>query len=300
MECVDLRQFGEGKWRKVDDRPFGGGPGMVMMPGPLTAAIRSVRTTESHVVYLSPQGKRLQVADAKRLAAKAHLILVCGHYEGIDERVVQGEVDEEVSIGDYVLTNGCLPALVLIDVMARFVPGVLPTEAAAEESFEAGDLDWPHYTRPQLFEKREVPAVLCSGDHEKVARWRRAQAVAKTAQQRPDLLWGNVPACSAAGVILWVADLKASVRFYQQVLDWETEVLAEHKAVVRTRSLELLLLEGREEGHRLHFLRVEGASELPQRLERCGYPCRIESNRLEICDPDGHHWSVGLTTRVAT
>jgi tRNA (guanine37-N1)-methyltransferase len=287
VDCVDVRQFGEGKWRKVDDRPFGGGPGMVMMAGPLTAAIRSVRTAESHVVYLSPQGRRLQAGDAKRLAAKQHLILVCGHYEGIDERVVQSEIDEEVSIGDYVLTNGCLPALVLIDALARFIPGVLSTAAAEEESFEAGSLDWPHYTRPLEFEGCEVPAVLRSGDHRAIARWREGEALAKTVERRPDLVWKD----RSPGVMLWVRDLQVSLRFYQQVLGWEAVVIETCKAIVQTPSLQLVLLEGdRSETHQLY---ERGSDELLHRLERGEYPFQRDGKGLEIRDPDGHHWSIG-------
>jgi len=189
INLVDIRDFADNKHRKVDDRPFGGGPGMVMMPQPLSAAIGSVKREGSHVVYLSPQGKVLNASKARQLAEHQHLILLCGHYEGIDERIIETQVDEEISIGDYVLTNGCLAAIVLLDALVRFVPNVLGHhEAANEDSFEKGLLDCPHYTRPELFEGLAVPEILRSGDHRKIAAWRHAKALEKTRRMRPDLL----------------------------------------------------------------------------------------------------------------
>lgn len=190
---IDIRQFAENKHRRVDDRPYGGGPGMVLMPGPVAKAIRSVRTDRSKVIYLSPQGAMLTAAKCRDLAQEEHLIFLCGHYEGIDERVLQSEVDEEISIGDYVLTNGCLAAIVVIDAVVRFIPGVLGHSlASAEESFELKPtgciLDHPHYTRPEVFEGKEVPPVLLSGDHRKIEEWRHQVALNKTALRRPDLL----------------------------------------------------------------------------------------------------------------
>lgn len=186
---TDIRDFADNKHRKVDDRPFGGGPGMVMMPQPATAAIRHVRTPEAHVVCLSPQGKVLTAEKSRQLAHEKHLILLCGHYEGIDQRILDREVDEEISIGDYVLTNGCLAAIVLVDSVLRFIPGVLGHASAADEdSFEKGLLDCPHYTRPEVFEGLAVPPVLLSGNHQEIANWRREQALKKTREVRPDLL----------------------------------------------------------------------------------------------------------------
>lgn len=186
---VNIRDFADNKHRKVDDRPFGGGPGMVMMPQPIVSAIDSVKGDSGYVIYLSPQGALLTASKARQLALSPHLILLCGHYEGIDERVLQSAVDEEISIGDYVLTNGCLPAIVLLDAVVRFVPGVLGhAEAANEDSFEKGILDCPHFTRPESFKGMIVPEVLRSGDHQKIAQWRRAEAIAKTRRVRPDLL----------------------------------------------------------------------------------------------------------------
>ena len=187
INLIDIRTFADNRHRKVDDRSYGGGPGMVMMPQPAVNAIRSVKKPGAKVIYLSPQGHPLTASKCRELAQHEHLILLCGHYEGIDERILD-EVDEEISIGDYVLTNGCLSAIVLVDAMVRFVPEVLGHECAAnEDSFENGLLDYPHYTRPEIFEDKEVPAVLLSGDHKKIAEWRRKKALKKTQRVRPDL-----------------------------------------------------------------------------------------------------------------
>lgn len=189
IQLVDIRDFADNRYRRVDDRPYGGGPGMVMMPQPVTAAIRHVKTAQSHVIYLSPQGGRLTAAKARQLAERDHLVLLCGHYEGVDQRVLDHEIDEEISIGDYVLTNGCLAAIVLVDSLIRFVPGVLGHALAAEEdSFEKGGLDYPHYTRPFEFEGHCVPPVLLSGHHQQIEEWRHEQALKKTRERRPDLL----------------------------------------------------------------------------------------------------------------
>ncbi|NGX45549.1 MAG: tRNA (guanine-N(1)-)-methyltransferase [Chlamydiae bacterium] len=185
----NIRDFAEDKWGRVDDRPFGGGPGMVMMVGPCVRAIRNVRREGSHVIHLSPQGKKLTAAKARALAAHTHLILLCGHYEGIDERVIEAEVDEEISIGDYVLTNGCAAAIVLVDALCRFLPGVLGhDEAANADSFEEGIFEGPQYTRPIEFENRVVPPILRGGNHQEIKKWRHGQALRKTESVRPELL----------------------------------------------------------------------------------------------------------------
>lgn len=188
IRLTNVRDFGEGKHLKVDDRPYGGGAGMVLMPGPMTRAIRSVKKEGAHVVYLSPQGKKLDSATCERLAKHKHLILVCGHYEGLDERVIEKEVDEEISIGDYVLTNGCLAAIVLVDAAVRFIPGVLGHEEAAKyESFQQGLFEGPTYTRPEEFEGMAVPEVLKNGHHAEIDRWRTKKGFEKTQRVRPDL-----------------------------------------------------------------------------------------------------------------
>ncbi len=188
VSLTDVRDFAEGKHRKVDDRPYGGGPGMVLMPGPVARAIRARRREDSHVVYMSPQGKLLSPAVCERLALCPHLVIVCGHYEGLDQRVIEKEVDEEISIGDYVLTNGCLASLVLLDAMVRFIPGVLgDEESAASDSFQQGVFKGPAYTRPEEFEGMKVPLVLQSGNHAAIKQWRCNQGAEKTGQVRPDL-----------------------------------------------------------------------------------------------------------------
>lgn len=188
INLIDIRTFANNKHAKVDDRPYGGGPGMVLMPEPVCSAIRSVKQEGSYVVYLSPQGKKLDATKCQELAKKDHLILLCGHYEGVDERIIQSEVDEEISIGDYVLTNGCVAAIVVLDATVRFIPGVLGHEdAAAQDSFQEGIFDAPHYTRPEVFEEMPVPDVLKSGNHAEIAKWRNETAREKTKRVRPEL-----------------------------------------------------------------------------------------------------------------
>jgi tRNA (guanine37-N1)-methyltransferase len=186
--CVNPRDFSEDKHRKVDDRPFGGGPGMVMMVEPLEKAIASVKKDGSKVIFLSPQGVPFDDEKANALTKEKHLVLVCGHYEGVDERA-SALFDEELSIGDYVLTGGELPAMVVADAVARKLPGVLKKEDATEsESFATGLLDFPQYTRPREWRGREVPEILFSGDHKKIAEWRQEAARSATKRKRPDLL----------------------------------------------------------------------------------------------------------------
>ncbi|MES2344471.1 MAG: tRNA (guanosine(37)-N1)-methyltransferase TrmD [Chlamydiota bacterium] len=185
---TNIRDFAAGKHQKVDDRPFGGGPGMVLMPEPLVKAIRAKRKKNSKVIYLSPQGKPLTAKTCERLSVESHLILVCGHYEGIDQRVIEKEVDEEISIGDYVLTNGCLPAIVLVDAVARFIPGVLGhCESVQQDSFQNGIFDAPHYTTPRDFEGVGVPEVLLAGNHARINKWREEEAIKNTRRVRPEL-----------------------------------------------------------------------------------------------------------------
>lgn len=192
LEMANPRVWATDKHRTVDDRPFGGGPGMVMTPAPLSAAINSLkqRFAEAPVVYLSPQGKMFDQSMARRWQSHGSVVLVAGRYEGIDERVVSSVVDEEVSLGDFVLSGGEFAALAVIDAVTRLVPGVLGDPLSAEEdSFgEDGLLDCPHYTRPESYEGQSVPGVLLSGDHKAIACWRRQQALTKTRDRRPDLL----------------------------------------------------------------------------------------------------------------
>ncbi|MBU6422671.1 MAG: tRNA (guanosine(37)-N1)-methyltransferase TrmD [Chloroflexota bacterium] len=184
----DVRDWAADRHRTVDDTPYGGGPGMVMRPEPLTRAIRAVRAGDGHVVLLSAQGRPFDEPTARRLADLAHLVLVAGHYEGVDERVIEGDVDEEISIGDYVLTGGELPAMVVVDAVTRLVPGVIEKASLVQESHTGGLLEGPQYTRPVDYEGRRVPPVLLSGDHKAIAEWRRAGSINRTAERRPDLL----------------------------------------------------------------------------------------------------------------
>ena len=184
----DLRQHGLGKHRSVDDEPFGGGAGMVMRPEPLFAAVESLAGADSHVVLMSPRGAMFNHDRATRLAQRDHLILICGRYEGVDERVTEHLVDEEISIGDYVLAGGELAALVVIEVATRFVPGVLGNPGSlAVESHSSGSLEHPHYTRPAEFRGWRVPDVLLSGDHAAVEKWRNDQVRLATRERRPDI-----------------------------------------------------------------------------------------------------------------
>ncbi len=189
----DIREYASGKHRVCDDAPYGGGAGMVMKPEPLVAAVEAARaeaTNAAHVILLSPQGRVFDQARARELADREHLVLVCGRYEGVDERV-RDFVDEEISAGDYVLSGGEPAAWVLMDAVARLVPGVLGNEAsAAADSFSEGLLEHPQYTRPPEFRGKKVPEVLLSGDHAKVATWRRKQALLRTRDRRPDLFLG--------------------------------------------------------------------------------------------------------------
>jgi tRNA (guanine37-N1)-methyltransferase len=185
----DLREHTEDRHRSVDDEPYGGGGGMVMMAPPWLRAVRAVAEEGSWRVLLSPQGARLDDAKVRELAARGDLVLLCGRYEGIDERVRASVVDEEISIGDYVLSGGELPAMVLIEAVSRQVPGVVrQSESVVQDSFRTGLLDHPHYTRPPVVEGMAVPEVLTSGDHAAIERWRQKQALLATVEKRPDLL----------------------------------------------------------------------------------------------------------------
>lgn len=190
LRVHDLRDFTNDPHRKVDDRPFGGGPGMVMTPQPLVDAVRKIKGRRKvRVLYMCPGGTVFSQPVAKGLAKEKGLILICGHYEGIDERVREMVVDESLSIGDYVLTGGELPAMVVVDAVARLIPGVLGKEASLEdESFEHGLLEYPQYTRPADFCGKKTPPVLLSGNHLAVKKWRNEQAVARTIKFRPDLI----------------------------------------------------------------------------------------------------------------
>lgn len=189
INLINIRDFSKDKHKKVDDTIYGGGAGMLMKPDVVYDAYNAVKTEKSKVIYLTPQGNVLCQSKVESLAKEEHLILLCGHYEGIDQRVIDKIVDEEISIGDYVLTGGEIPAMVLIDSVARYVDGVIDNESISEESFSKdGLLEYPQYTRPEIFEGVSVPEVLQSGHHENINKWRRKEAIRVTYLKRPDLL----------------------------------------------------------------------------------------------------------------
>ncbi len=193
IEPVDLRSYAEGRHRQVDDSPYGGGSGMILKPEPLFRAVEDLQErggNRARVILLTPQGRTFSQEIARELSRERRLLLICGRYEGVDERVREALVDDEISIGDYILTGGEPAAVVVVDAVVRLLPGFLGEESVAEESFSEPLLEYPHYTRPSLFRDMAVPQVLLSGDHGAIARWRRSQALLRTRQRRPDLIDG--------------------------------------------------------------------------------------------------------------
>lgn len=188
INLINIRDFSKDKHKKVDDTPYGGGAGMVMRADVVYDAYKFVQNENAKVIYLTPQGKKLDQKKVEELSKEKHLILLCGHYEGIDQRVIDKIVDEEISIGDYVLTGGELPAMVLIDSVSRYVEGVLSESSTNEESFSQGLLEYPQYTRPETFEGVKVPEILLSGHHENIKKWREEKSLENTKLKRPDLL----------------------------------------------------------------------------------------------------------------
>ena len=189
LQLHQLRDWTHDRHKTVDDRPFGGGPGMLLKPEPIFEAVASLKREKTRVVLLSPAGRKFDQSIARELATQEHLLLVTGHYEGFDERIRESLADDELSIGDYVLTNGALPAMVVIDAVARLLPGVLGDDASSsDESFSHGLLEYPQYTRPAEFRGMKVPEVLVSGNHAEIAKWRAEQSKARTKERRPDLM----------------------------------------------------------------------------------------------------------------
>lgn len=188
LNLVNIRDFSKDKHKKVDDTPYGGGAGMVMRPDVVYDAYQSVKQEKAKVIYMSPQGKTLNQQMVEDLSKESHLIILCGHYEGIDQRVLDEIVDEEISIGDYVLTGGEIPAMVLIDSVSRYIEGVLKQDSIQEESFSNGLLEYPQYTRPEIFEGKIVPEILLSGHHQNIEKWRKDRSFEITKKKRPDLL----------------------------------------------------------------------------------------------------------------
>lgn len=188
LNLINIRDFSKDKHKKVDDTPYGGGAGMVMKADVVYDAYEHIKDEKAKVIFLSPQGKTLNQNKVKELATEEHIILLCGHYEGIDQRVIDEIVDEEISIGDYVLTGGELPAMVLIDSVSRYVEGVLSKDSIKEESFTNNLLEYPQYTRPEIFKDKQVPEILLSGHHENINKWRRNESIKNTYLKRKDLL----------------------------------------------------------------------------------------------------------------
>jgi len=189
LRVVNLRDYTHDNYKTVDDRPFGGGPGMVLKPEPIFEGVEALRGENTRVIEMTPVGQKFDQAVARRLAQEQHLLFICGAYEGTDERVREALVDEELSIGDYVLTNGSLSAMVVIDAVTRLLPGALGDDQSShDESFSAGQLEYPHYTRPAEFRGMKVPEVLLSGHHAEIEKWRREQSLQRTKERRPDLL----------------------------------------------------------------------------------------------------------------
>ena len=188
INLINIRDFSKNKHKKVDDTPYGGGAGTVMMPDVVYDAYKSLNPKDAKVIYMSPQGQKLNQKKVVELSKEKHIILLCGHYEGIDQRVIDEIVDEEISIGDYVLTGGELPAMIVIDSVSRYIEGVLRDDSTKEESFSEGLLEYPQYTRPEVFNGKQVPEVLLSGHHENIDKWRREQSLKNTKKKRPDLL----------------------------------------------------------------------------------------------------------------
>lgn len=189
LGLINIRDFSKNKHKKVDDYPFGGSPGMLMTPEPIYEAINSIKQENSRVIYLSPQGKKLNQEMINELSKEEHLIFLCGHYEGIDNRIIENYIDEEISIGDYVLTGGEIPAMVMIDSVVRLLPDVLREEGSyQDESHYNGLLEYPQYTRPRVYKEKGVPSVLLSGNHSEIEKWRKYESLKATLIKRPDLL----------------------------------------------------------------------------------------------------------------
>jgi tRNA (guanine37-N1)-methyltransferase len=274
VETVNIRDFSANKHMRVDDYPYGGGAGMVMEAEPVWRAVRSVEEKLGHrprVVYLTPQGKVLDQTMVEEFAREEELVLLCGHYEGIDERVLEETVTDYVSIGDYVLTGGELGALVMIDAISRFVPGVLSNEESSQfESLQDNLLEYPHYTRPEIWHDRKVPEVLLSGDHKKIEEWRHQKSLERTELRRPDLLrksyrvscvYRGGPETAAAAELL-----TEKLSRYGTVLDFNRKKLRKQKREFHSRDLLVLVLQDPEE---------ENDSESFRNLHGAGTPCVV-------------------------
>lgn len=312
VRCHNIRDFGLGKWKQVDDVPFSG-TGMLMQVEPVVQSIRHVKNKHSKVVYLSPQGRLFCVDKAKELAKHPHLIFVCGHYEGIDERALK-EVDEEISIGDYVLTNGGIAALVVIDAVARFIPGVLGNEDSAKlDSLEDGLLEGPQYTRPREFEGMCVPEVLLQGNHRSIAQWKFKESLKRTKNRRPDLYYRylankmeignesqNEEAEVQASLALAVQNIRQTQIFYAKVFGRRVHIENNAICFLGKTSMMVCLHETEKvpEQRSSFFLHVKHDCDywrFVKKWEKFGgriNKCCEQSGVVIAADPDGHTWQI--------
>lgn len=302
----DLRSYSKDKHKKADDRPFGGGPGMVMQPEPIWDALKAIGGEDGYVVYLSPQGEQLTPVLAKELAEQKHLVLLSGHYEGMDERV-KPKIHREVSIGDYVLTNGCLASLVLLDAVIRFIPGVLGDFRSVEEdSFENGLLDYPHFTRPTHFKGEKVPPVLRGGNHEAIALWRQKEAFKRTFERRPDLFLQFFEKeegkkredCGKIGLFFFASDLKKVARFYTKIMGFSLIDSDESSIALKKEEIEVSFFRSepfssREMLQQLNVKQEEFKRILSNLKKQSGKSLLYEGEQAcGLVDPAGNLWMV--------
>lgn len=305
IKLVNIRDFSTDRYKKVDDRPFGGGPGMVMLMEPIEKAICEYKDNAAKVIYLSPQGAPLTAKKSKELAKEKHLILLCGHYEGVDERVIETYVDEEISIGDYVLTNGCLAACVLIDSVSRFIPGVIgDEEASIQDSFEKGLLDWPAYTRPEEYKGKKVPEVLLSGNHQEIEAWRMKKALQKTKKNRFDLYCKYLARDSEIEAVkeeialkslsLPIKDALKSLQFYKKTLGLNVKAVSKVEFELECKGIKLNFIESEEKSNLQLELLVdfEKFIKLKKSLKDKENLLFEDGKRLIIKDLDGHTWHI--------
>jgi tRNA (guanine37-N1)-methyltransferase len=316
IHLLNIRDFAQDTHNKVDERPYGGGPGMVITPEPLTRALDSVRSKQSKIIYFSPQGSVLDAKKCRELASHPHLIFLCGHYEGIDQRIIDLNIDEEISIGDYVLTNGCLPAMVTLDAMIRFLPGVIGhKDAVDQDSFENELFDCPHYTRPETFQGLKVPEVLLSGNHTKINSWRFKKSIEKTKQRRPDLFYRYLSQragiqksttknkSSLSQITIPVSSLKKSIDFYRNVLFFTLESKDSESAILHLSDGTQLILLSNDSNNplfslsfTLNFSEDDIVLKCLNRLNTRSYLFSVSEDKsntvLKLCDPDGHQWKL--------
>lgn len=317
VQLVDIRAYAQGPHASVDDRAYGGGPGMVLMAEPTAAALRDATLgaeVKRRVIYMTPQGTPLTAERCRSLAEYDELVILCGHYEGVDQRIIDTFVDEEVSIGDYVLTNGCVAALVLLDATLRFVPGVVGKEASTrEDSFEHGLFDHPHYTRPEVWEGRSVPPVLLSGDHQAIANWRKKQALDKTARVRPDLFLryqigqqeeeeeeeGAEENIAVETMILPVTSIQATKRFFRECFQWKPCTESPNQLVYPLKDgQKLIFVDGIpsfQPGDAVTFTLPQESVRLnKKKIATASGICQLEGDKMMIWweDPDGYRWTL--------